>query len=48
MMEHQEHSSSYSPFSGSYQEIRYYATGISESVFKDYVMNPYSIEGNSQ
>ena len=40
-------SSSYSPFSGSYQEIRYYANGISESIFKDYVMNPYSIEGNS-
>jgi hypothetical protein len=32
---------------GSLQEIRYYANPISESVFKDYVMNPYSIEGNS-
>ena len=40
-------SSSYSPISGSYQEIRYYSTRISESVFKDYVMNPYSIEGNN-
>ena len=40
-------SASYSPFSGSYQEIRYYATGIDENVFKDYVMNPYSIEGNT-
>ena len=39
--------SSYIPFSGSYQEIRYYASIISESVFKDYVMNPYSTEGNS-
>ena len=26
-------SGSYSPFSGSYQEIRYYATGIDENVF---------------
>jgi hypothetical protein len=33
-------------FSGSLQEIRYYTTALSESVFKDYVMNPYSIEGN--
>ncbi len=33
-------------FSGSLQEIRYYNTRISESVFKDYVMNPLSIEGN--
>ena len=33
-------------FSGSYQEIRYYNTILSESVFKDYVMNPLSIEGN--
>jgi hypothetical protein len=40
-------SSSYISFSGSYQEIRYYSTRISESVFKDYTMNPYSIEGNS-
>ena len=32
--------------SGSLQEIRYYTTALSESVFKDYVMNPYSIEGN--
>jgi len=37
---------SYEPFSGSYQEIRYYTTVISSSVFKDYTMNPYSIEGN--
>jgi hypothetical protein len=38
---------SYVPLSGSYQEVRYYATKISESVFKDYTMNPYSIEGNT-
>lgn len=37
----------YEPFSGSYQEIRYYTTVIHPDVFKDYVMNPYSIEGNS-
>lgn len=37
----------YPGFSGSLQEIRYYNTQISESVFKDYVMNPLSIEGNS-
>ena len=34
-------------FKGLYQEIRYYTTPISESVFKDYIMNPYSTEGNS-
>ena len=37
----------YNNFSGSYQEIRYYTTQISHSVFKDYVMNPQSIEGNT-
>ena len=37
----------YTDFSGSIQEVRYYAPTISESVFKDYVMNPLSIEGNS-
>jgi len=37
----------FTPFSGSYQEIRYYAVSISESVFTDYTMNPHSIEGNS-
>ena len=36
----------YNAFSGSFQEIRYYNTVISESVFKDYIMNPHSIEGN--
>jgi len=36
----------YKGFSGSLQEIRYYNQPISESVFKDYIMNPLSIEGN--
>ena len=36
----------YPGFSGSLQEIRYYTTPISESRFKDYVMNPLSFEGN--
>ena len=36
----------YYRFSGSYQEIRYYNTQLSESVFNDYVMNPLSIESN--
>ena len=33
--------------SGSFQELRYYAVPMNENVFKDYVMNPSSIEGNS-
>jgi hypothetical protein len=37
----------YNSFSGSFQEIRYYSEPISESVFKDFVMNPSSIEGNT-
>jgi hypothetical protein len=32
-------------FSGSFQEFRYYAKPISESIFNDFVMNPESIEG---
>ena len=36
----------YKIFSGSYQEIRYYNSKISESKFFDYTMNPYSFEGN--
>ena len=36
----------YTAFSGSYQEIRYFDQAISQSVFKDYVMNPQSTEGN--
>jgi len=39
-------SSTHEAFSGSLQEIRYYTTILSESVFKDYTMNPLSIEGN--
>jgi len=39
--------STYTPFTGSYQEIRYYTKPIVENVFKDYTMNPHSIEGNS-
>jgi len=37
----------YIPFSGSYQEIRYYNTQIEDKVFYDYTMNPYSFEGNN-
>jgi hypothetical protein len=37
----------YEAFSGSLQEVRYYNSLISESVFKDYIMNPHSIEGNN-
>jgi hypothetical protein len=36
----------YEPFSGSYQEIRYFTTSLPVGVFADYVMNPQSIEGN--
>ena len=34
-------------FEGLLQEVRHYTVPISESVFKNYVMNPYSIKGNS-
>ena len=37
----------YLPFSGSYQEFRYYSVPLSASVFESYVVNPYSIEGNN-
>ena len=40
-------SSSEVAFSGSLQEIRYYNTILSKDSFKDYVMNPLSIEGNT-
>jgi hypothetical protein len=36
-----------SSFIGSLQEIRYYTIPLSESVFKNYIMNPYSTEGNT-
>ena len=39
-------SSTQPSFSGSLQEIRYYNTQISQSVFKDFIMNPLSFEGN--
>jgi hypothetical protein len=35
----------YTPFSGSYQEVRYYNTVLPSGTFYDYTMNPYSIEG---
>lgn len=38
---------SYSPFTGSYQEIRYYSNVVSDEAFANYTMNPYSIEGNT-
>ena len=37
----------YNSFSGSIQEIRYYNSVISPDIFKDYIMNPSSIEGDS-
>jgi hypothetical protein len=37
----------YRPATGSFQEVRYYSTALSESVFNDYVMNGDSIEGNT-
>jgi hypothetical protein len=40
-------SGSQTKFSGSLQEIRYYKTSLSESVFNDYVQNPLSSEGNT-
>jgi hypothetical protein len=33
-------------FSGSFQELRFYTTPLSQSEFADYVMNPYSIDAN--
>ena len=38
---------SYTNFSGSYQEIRYFTTTLTDTIFKDYTMNPNSIEGLS-
>ena len=37
--------SGYTNFSGSYQEIRYYKETLTKGIFKDYTMNPNSIEG---
>ena len=39
-------SKTYFPFTGSFQELRMYYSILSENRFNDYVMNPYSIEGN--
>ena len=36
----------YSPFLGLLQEIRYYSSSLNTSSFYDYVLNPYSSEGN--
>ena len=36
----------YTQFSGSIQEIRYYAPNISASSFEDFVLNPYAFKGN--
>ena len=38
----------YPGFKGSLQEVRFYNPIISESSFKDYVMNPFSYVGNSR
>jgi hypothetical protein len=40
-------SNTYTNFTGSYQEIRYYTKEMSDGVFRDYTMNPNSIEGNT-
>jgi hypothetical protein len=37
----------YKPFSGSYQEFRYYSVPLNTDVFESYIVNPYSIEGNT-
>ena len=37
----------YEPITGSLQEIRYWDTALSESVFFDYTMNPSSAQGNT-
>ena len=37
----------YTAFTGSYQEFRYYNTVLNTSSFESYVLNPYSIEGNT-
>jgi hypothetical protein len=40
-------SNTYSPFSGSLQEIRYYTSVINVNSFFDFTLNPYSTEGNN-
>jgi hypothetical protein len=39
-------SAGYDPFSGSLQEVRYYTVILEENDFKDFIMNPDSIESN--
>ena len=36
----------YRPFSGSFQELRFYDINLDENKFDDYVMDPYSIDSN--
>jgi len=36
----------YQPFSGSFQELRYWTQSPSQNNFYDYTVNPYSTEGN--
>jgi hypothetical protein len=36
----------YENFNGKYQEIRYFNQPLTDAIFKDYVMNPQSTEGN--
>ena len=40
-------SQNYSPLTGALQEVRYWDVPLSESLFFDYVMNPYSTQGNT-
>ena len=37
----------YAPLTGALQEVRYWDIALSESLFFDYVMNPYSTQGNT-
>jgi len=37
----------YQPFSGSFQELRYFNAAIPQNTFHDFVLNPYSIEGTT-
>ena len=37
----------YMPLTGALQEVRYWDVPLSESLFFDYVMNPYSTQGNT-
>ena len=36
----------YQPFSGSFQELRYWTQEINQNTFYDFTLNPYSAEGN--